>query len=266
MIKVLLVLFVILPLSCHVFLRQMERNNIYFPAKELNYTPLDIGLVFEDIILELQHNIKINGWFIPNEKAKFTVLLLHGNAGNIGDRLDKIQVLHSLGLNVFLIDYRGYGKSSGRPSEKGLYKDAIAAYDFLVKDKGIAAKNIILYGVSLGGAVAVECAKQVEVAAVVTENTFNSLRDMARSIFPFLPKHLIVNRFDSETKVKSLNIPKLFFVSPNDDIVPYKLEKKLYDNSANPKMIVKLDGGHNDSWIISIDIYKRAWIEFLAGL
>jgi len=231
-----------------VWFRYFEWRSIFFPMKDFSYTPKEFGLEYEDVFLRTKDGLEINAWFIPakgSPSQKYTLLFSHGNGGNISHRISKIVILNQLDLNIFIYDYRGYGKSEGRPSEKGFYLDTQAAYDYLIKDKGINADSIIVYGESLGGAVAVDLASRERLKALILEGVFSRTKDMAREIYPFLPSIFIHNKFDSLGKIKNIKIPKLFIHSSIDEIVPIHLSRRLYDAALQPKSFTTVEGGHN---------------------
>ena len=167
------------------------------------------------------------------------------------DRLPKIKFFYDLGLNVFIFDYRGYGRSEGKPSEQGIYLDAQGAYDYLQTRGDVKMDHIILYGASLGGAVVIDLAKERNASFLVVESSFTNARDMARIHFPFVPALFLSLKFDSIDKVRELNIPKLFIHSPEDQVVPYGVGQKLFEAAREPKEFLKTHGGHNDGSIIS---------------
>jgi len=246
--------------------KHMESKGIYYPVKEVTLYPSAADLDFEEIYLNTIDNVKINGWFIPCASAKYTLLFCHGNAGNIQDRLDKLQLLHQIGLDLFIIDYRGFGKSQAQPSEKGFYLDALAAYDYLVNSRHIAPAQIILYGESLGTAVAIDLASQRKVGALILEGAFSCGRDMAKRMYPFLPKFLFSNIFDSLTKIKKIDAPKLFLHSRSDTTVPFALADKLYRAAQEPKEFIELSGGHNDAFLVSPEKFISSISAFIKGL
>ena len=166
---------------------------------------------------------------------------------------------------MFIFDYRGYGRSQGRPSEKGLYLDAGAAYEYLVA-QGITANTIIGYGESLGGAVIIDAASKNTMAALIVDSSFSSAKDMIKAIYPFLPHWIFASKFYSSWKIKNINIPKLIIHSINDEIIPYRLGRKLYDEAAPPKEFLDIRGGHNSNFFESEDILKERISAFLKGL
>jgi len=259
-ILVILALFVVL-------VKYLEANSVFFPSRSLDATPQAAGLAFEDVYISTSQGIRLNAWFVPAAASRYTVLFFHGNAGNISHRLEKLKMLHDLGVSVFIPDYQGYGKSQGRPSEAGLYADARAAYDYLSQARNIPAKSIVLFGESLGGAVAVDLAAAgVPVAALITEMTFSSIRDMGRHYYPFVPVWLVVDRFISWAKVERIKVPKLFITSRLDEVVPYTLEEKLFKRAVEPKQLVVLRGSHNEGFLECRQEYVRALKEFLAAI
>lgn len=248
------------------YIKYIERHAIYYPAKDIEATPKVINLSFEDVYIKTTDNLKINGWFIPYDDAKYTLLFLHGNAGNIGHRLDKIGLLRGIGLNIFIIDYRGYGRSTGRPSEKGCYLDAKAAHDYLLNIRKVSGEQIILYGESLGTGVAVNLAAESPVKAIILEGAFSCGRDMARTIYPFLPAFLFCDSFNSLERIKRVKAAKLFLHSTDDEVVPLTLARKLFDYAPEPKFFAHFRGRHNDAFLDSRNGYLSAIASFINKL
>ncbi len=246
--------------------KRIEHTHIFFPSKELELAPQDLNFSFKEANVSVKEKVILHGWFFPLEGAKDTLLFLHGNAGNISHRLEKIAILRKTGTNIFIIDYRGYGKSSGKPSEKGLYADALAAYRYLTEELFIAPRNIILYGESLGAAVAVNLAAQTEVKALILEGSFSSARDIGKKLYPYLPMCFASDLFNSLEKIRKIKAPKLFFHSPDDEIVPFALGRKLYAAASGPKQFKALKGGHNWAFADSSGVYLQEIIKFLESL
>ncbi len=252
-------LFIILAIILlMVYVRYIESRSIFFPMKKIEFTPGLVNLAFEDVYITTSDNIKLNGWFIPCDNARYTFLFCHGNAGNIGHRIEKIIIFREIGVNVFIIDYRGYGNSEGKPSERGIYLDAKAGYDYLVNTRKIKPEHIILFGESIGGAAVIDLASKVKVGALITEEAFSSARDMARRIYPFLPSFLYSVKLDSLTKIKKVDAPKLIIHSVNDEIVPFALGKKLFNAAKEPKQLVEIMGSHNTAFLDSKEKYTRS--------
>lgn len=252
-----------------VYLRYVERTSFFYPQAVIEITPEEAGMEYEDVCFGSQDKTALNGWFVPAPGASYTILFAHGNAGNISHRITKIELFKKLGYNVFIFDYRGYGKSKGRPSEKGFYKDAQGAYDYLIRTKGFKPEQIIGYGESLGAAVMVDLASKNKLGALIIDSVFSSTKDMAKVVYPFLPlpEWFFATRWDSLNKIKSVpNMPKLFMHSREDEIVPFRLGYKVYDAALLPKDFLELNGGHNDTVFNFYDVFKDGVDSFLREL
>ncbi len=236
---------------------------MFFQVKEIEAAPDYFGLPFEDVYLETSDKLKINAWFIPSPAGRFTLLFLHGNGGNISHRLHKIAQLHSLGVNIFLVDYRGYGRSQGVPSVKGVYQDAQAAFNFLTTEKKIRPGSVVLYGESLGSAPAVRLASENKAGGLILDGGFSCGRDMAKIFFPYIPSCFMPDAFNNLKYISQVKVPKLFIHSKADEIVPVKLARKLYSKAGEPKEFVWLLGGHNTSYIDSLDKYLSSISSFI---
>ena len=249
-------------------LRQMsilDRMLIYFPEKGIASTPLDVGLEYEDVFLTAADGTRVHGWHIPGE-SRVTLLWLHGNAGNISRRLDNILLMRErLGAGVFIIDYRGYGLSEGKPSESGLYMDAEAAFDWLVSERGLdAEREIVIFGRSLGVAVAVETAVRRKVRCVILESGFSSIADMSAatrlSFLSRLTLPLLDARYDSASKMGGLRSPVMILHGDRDRTVPPDMSRRLYDAAPEPKIFHLIaNAGHNDT----VQAGGEAYIETL---
>ncbi len=257
-----LVFILLLPIS----IRYIEKRSIYFPMKEITATPQLAGLPYEEVYFDTSDNKRLNGWFVAYNEAEFTVILCHGNAGNISHRLEKTAMFYDARLNVLIFDYRGYGKSEGIPSEQGLYKDVNAAYDYLTVERKIPKEKIILYGESIGGAVAIDLARKVNAGALITEETFTSVKDMARIAYPFIPHFIFSARFDAVSRIKDISCPKLIIHSVDDEIVPFHLGEKLFNAAAPPKEFLKIRGTHNTAFLDSKKQFIEGIRSFLDGL
>ncbi|VAW12134.1 hypothetical protein MNBD_BACTEROID05-612 [hydrothermal vent metagenome] len=243
----MIVLIIIFCVSVIVYVRFLERTTLFVPDKIITTTPRDVGIEFEDVFFVTKDQVKVHGWFVKGKSSSSKVLLFfHGNAGNISGRVEKVQIFYDLGLSVFIIDYRGYGKSDGSPTEKGMYLDAQGAYDYLVDERNIAGEDIIVYGASLGGVAAIDLANQRKISSLIVDGTFSSARDMAKQIFPFIPSFLINIKLDSIEKIKNIEVPKLMIHSMDDQTVPFSLGKKLFDAASEPKIFLSLSGDHNE--------------------
>ena len=249
-----------------MWVKYVESHNLYFPMKKVTDTPELLGLPYEEIYFRTSDDKKLHGWFIPNDKAKFTIIFCHGNAGNISHRLEKIAIFYDLGVNMFIFDYRGYGKSEGRASESGLYKDTEAAYNYLTGERNISKDDVVIYGESLGGAASIELAERKEVKALITEEAFTSVKDMTKIYYPIIPHFMIGTKFDSVSKIKDIACPKLIIHSLNDEIVPFYLGEKLFNAAGPPKEFLKIRGSHNTAFLDSEEEYIEGIKSFLNGL
>lgn len=230
------------------------------PTRNLETSPTDINLQYDNVYLTTKDQIQIHSWYIPTNNAKKTILFMHGNAGNISHRLETIQIYHKLGFNIFLFDYRGYGESSGKPSEKGTYLDAIAAWDYLTKEKKITADEIIIFGRSLGGGVATELAKNVSPTMLILESTFTSMPNISKEHYPFMPTNIIVkHKYDTVRKLKDITCPVVVIHSRNDEVIPFAHGQLIFDHANEPKSFIELRGGHGNGFMLSKN-------EYIAGL
>jgi len=249
-----------------LYVKYLERKSYYFPSKNIDATPESIGLTYEDVRIETSDNKQIHGWYIPHPEARYTMIFSHGNAGNISHRLDKIFFFHKLKINILIFDYRGYGKSKGSPSEKGLFNDILAAYDYLTQKRSIQNDSILLYGESLGGAVAIECAYKNSAGGLIVEDTFTSVKDMAKIYYPFVPQFLISNLYDSKSKIKHIRCPVLIIHSREDDIAPFAHGEQLFELAPEPKYFCIIHGSHNEAFFNSLDTIKQEIQTFLNEL
>lgn len=243
------------------------QGKLIFPATRNIYrTPADVPFNwdYEDVYVAVGDE-KSHAWFIPLENARATVLFSHGNAGNIADRLESVQIFRRLGMSVLLYDYGGYGKSSGRPSESRVYADVAAMWDYLVEERGLLPQEIIIFGRSLGGAAAAHLGAQVESAAVVLESTFSSIPDVVRDMMPLggVLARGVRHHFPSIEKVKDIRSPLLIIHSVDDTLIPYAHGRRLYDTASAPKYFLDIRGDHNDGFILSLDIYLDGWERFI---
>ena len=241
-----------------------QEKLVFFPGKAIGDTPGVIGLPYEDVYLVTKDNVNIHGWHIPHPDAKATLLFFHGNAGNISHRIDSISIFHDIGLSVFIIDYRGYGRSEGRPSEDGTYRDAQAAWDYLVQERRLRPDQIIVFGRSLGGAVAASLAAKVTPAAVILESTFTSVKELGKYLYPYLPVSRISRiHYPVDKHISSFNCPVLVIHSHQDDVVPVRFGRRLFEYAREPKMFLSISGDHNYGFILSKDVYVKGIKQFL---
>ena len=241
-----------------------EDRLIYFPQKTLDSRPADWDLSAEDWSIAAADGVRLAGWWIRG-RGESVLVYFHGNAGNASHRLGRSRdLVEGLGLDVVLVDYRGYGMSSGRPSEAGLYADGEAIVRG-VEARGIGPERIVLFGESLGGAVALETAMRRPCRAVILEAPFLSIPDMARSVYPFVPSFLVRTRFDNASKIARLAVPKLVVQAEHDDVVPPDQTRRLFELAAPPKEYYVIRGArHNDTASVGGQAYLEAWRAFLA--
>jgi fermentation-respiration switch protein FrsA (DUF1100 family) len=253
--------------ALNLYVYYMQANLIYFPnmpGRELITTPENIGLAYQDVEFVTEDDIRLHGWFIPNENAEKTILFFHGNAGNISHRLESIDIFNRLGLNVFIIDYRGYGQSEGKITEKGSYRDAEAAWHYLVNIRGIDEKQIIVFGRSLGASIAAWLASKQAPSALIIESGFTSVPSMGQRLYPFLPVRWLAHfRYDTMQYVQSVSCPVLVAHSKDDEIIPYDEGRKIFDAANNPKHFLEMQGGHNDGFMVSGSDYINGLRDFI---
>ena len=237
----------------------------HIPGREVDFTPADIGLGYESLKLNTQDGMELDGWFIPASQTGPTLLFFHGNAGNISHRLDSIRIFHDLDLDVLIFDYRGYGRSTGKPSEQGVYRDAETAWRYLTEARKINPDRIILFGRSLGSAVAAWLATRTQAGAVILESPFTSVPDMAAKLYPLAPVRLLARlEFNTLAAVKSIQAPLLVMHSRQDEIIPFSQGRAVYEAAGSRKRFVELRGGHNDGFIVSGGAYVNSLRSFLA--
>lgn len=249
-----------------VLIRWVEKHIVFFPSRfpEGNWNPQSVGVEVREVFFSAG-NLPLHGWHLTHPRPVAQILMCHGNAGNIAGRLDLLQSMQAhLAADIFIFDYRGFGRSGGAPTEDGVYEDAIAAFDWLRN----AAPDlpVIVHGHSLGTAVAVELAtRRRDVEGLILESPFTSGRDMARQMFGALPMHWIASmRWASDEKIADLHMPKLFLHGDRDTTVPLSLGQALYESAPPPKEIVIIpQAGHNDLYLVDSERYFGAISRFL---
>ena len=268
LLKLLIMIVVMAYLSVVLLVYFGQSRLIYFPQQQISNTPKDIGLDYTSVNIATSDGETLHGWWVPVPDAKGTVLFFHGNAGNISHRINYLKMFKQLGYNTLLFDYRGYGQSSGVPSESGTYLDAQAVWRYLTEIQGIAAERIVLFGESLGGAVAAWLAAREKPSLLVMASTFTSVPDMAAEIYPFLPVRWLARfHYNTLESLQSITCPVLIAHSAEDEIVPFEQSQQLFKAAPEPKQFLFLAGGHNTGlifkqpeWIKSMGTFMDAHI------
>ena len=244
----------------------IEHSLIYYPIRQLEGDPRAYRLRHEEITFVAEDGVRLHGWLVPGP-APWVLLWAHGNAGNISHRLDNLAEFHRrLGVSVFIFDYRGYGRSDGRPSEEGLYRDARAALATLQARPDLDPSRIIYFGRSLGAAVAVELALHRPPAALILETPFLSVSAIANRTLPGVG-YLFRTRFDSLAKIGRIRAPLLVLHGDRDEVIPFDHGRRLFEAGPEPKTFYAIPGAHhNDTYLVGGEAYWRVWREFLDGL
>jgi fermentation-respiration switch protein FrsA (DUF1100 family) len=239
-------------------------------------SPQDIGLGYESVWLTAGDGVRLHGWYLPADDGRAadgahaangqhaTLLFLHGNAGNISHRLDSLRIFHRLGLSVLIFDYRGYGQSEGSPSEEGLERDARAAWEHLTRVRGVAPESIVVFGRSMGAALAAGLAAEQRPAALIIESAFTSVPDLAAQHYWWVPARSLARlRFDTREALARVRAPVLVVHSEDDEIVPFAHGEALYAAAREPKSLLRLRGDHNGGFMLSGDDYVHGLSQFL---
>jgi pimeloyl-ACP methyl ester carboxylesterase len=255
-----------------------QASLVFMPSKDVGETPKTIGLKFEDIQIITKDNISLDAWYVPAKEdggiGKGVILFCHGNGGNIGNRVSYLPIFRDLGLSTLLFDYRGYGKSDGKPTEEGTYADVEAAWQYLIQERKIPPKKIIVYGESLGGAIASYIAQKTSnqdpknaAGGLILASTFTSISDRAAEIYPFLPIRLLSRfNYNSSDRLPNIKIPVLIIHSTDDEIIPFHHGERNFQVANEPKKLVKLRGDHNSGFLDSLETYRTGISEFIQRL
>lgn len=244
----------------------IESGLIYFPSRDVLFTPENVHLEYEDIFMQTKDGVRVHAWYIPCQEATATMLWFHGNAGNIGDRVDHLKVYHNRWkVNQMIVEYRGYGKSEGRVSEEGTYEDGRAAVRYLTSEKGVSPDKLFIFGRSLGSAVAVQMALESPCAGLMLEAPFTSVRDMAKTHYPLLGHiYPLRIRYDSIGKLDRIHVPLLILHGDQDTIVPVEMGKRLFRAANEPKTYFTIrNAGHNDILIRMDKLYHETVQDFI---
>lgn len=251
-----------------ILARIFENKFIYFPPRypEGWTSPSAYALPVEDLWLTDGDGVRINAWFLADSASPKALLWFHGNAENIGMGLEQMKALSRLGINVLAIDFRGYGKSEGSPSEAGVYLDGEAGYQYLVESRHFEPRNIFIYGHSLGGAVATEVAFRHQCGGLIVESSFTSMRDMARHVMkiPFM-EYVTKSRFDSIAKIAQVRAPVMIIHGREDKLIPFSMGQRLYAAAHEPKTFLATQSGHDDPYIMGGKEYWDRWRTFING-
>ncbi len=234
-----------------VMLRWFEHSQVYYPSRELQAAPAELGRVFEDARFKAGDGVELHGWFFPADtnspRARIAFLICHGNGGNVSHRLELCAALLKTGASVFVFDYRGYGQSHGRPGEEGTYRDAQAAHAWL-RQKGFRGADIVAFGESLGGGVVSELALRETVGGLVLQSTFTSIPDIGAEIYPWLPvRWMSTIKYDTHAKLPRIKVPVLVMHSREDDLARFSHAEKNFAAANEPKAFSELNGGHNEA-------------------
>ena len=244
----------------------LDHQYLYFPSpweprdwKALSQLPL------EEVWITASDGTRIFGWYVEAPQRRAVFLWYHGNAGNLSHRLDNIAELHRRGISLFIIDYRGYGQSEGRPSEEGFYADGLAAYEYLSRARAIAPEQLIIFGRSLGAAVAGEVARQRPAAGLILETPFPSVEAIARTLYAGLPAHrLLQARFDLVKRLPDVRMPVLVLHGDRDTIIPFAFGQAVYAAANEPKRFYRIPGAdHNDTYIVGGEPYFQELLAFV---
>lgn len=241
-----------------------QERLIYIPHRIVWRNPADAGLPHEEVFLTAADGVRLHAWFLPNPANRGTILFFHGNAGNIAHRVDTAKVLWEWGLNVLLIDYRGFGNSGGKPSGRGTSLDADAAWKFLVEKKEVPPGRIVLFGRSLGSAVAADLAARITPAGVILESGFTSLPEIGARLYPWLPVRLLSrHRYPTLENVKCFRCPVLVAHSRHDEVIPFSHAEQVFAAAPEPKFFFEMVGGHRDGVSVTGVPYQRAIKSFI---
>ena len=265
--------FILVVAACYLLLAVvvyfMQSRMLYLPeipGRTLTTTPTSVGMDYQDVSIETTDGVTLHGWFISGRSSQ-VLLFFHGNAGNISHRLDSIRQFHDLGLSVLIIDYRGYGQSEGRTTERGIYRDADAAWRYLIEGRGIVASDIVIFGRSLGASVASRLATQHQPLALIVESSFTSVPDIAQELYPWLPARWL-SRLSHATRdyVRDVRCAVLVVHSRDDEIIPFQHGEAIFASANEPRTQLVIRGTHNDAFLGDEQTYIDGLRAFLTGL
>jgi hypothetical protein len=255
-----------------------QSNLVFMPSKDVIETPEILSIKFENIQITTRDNVNLDSWFVPAKDndlvGKGVILFCHGNGGNISNRISYLPIFRELGLATFLFDYRGYGKSGGTPTEEGTYADVEAAWQYLTQERQIPPQKIIIYGESLGGAIASYLAQKNSqqngndnAGGLVLASTFTSISDRAAELYPFMPIRFLSRfSYNSIDRLPSIKIPVLVIHSIDDEIIPFHHGERNFQVANQPKKLVRLRGDHNGGFLDSLETYRNGVNEFIQSI
>lgn len=262
----ILALILVLYASVVAWVYFNQRTLLYRPEKVMFEKPTDYGLRYEDVLLNTGLH-SIHGWYIPARNARATMLYCHGNAHNISGRTETIQLLNSMGINLLIFDYSGYGKSDGQPTEKNIYNDVVTAWNYLTEEREIPSREIIIMGRSLGGGPASWLARKVDAAGLILEATFTSMTALAGRSYPFLPvKFLLKDTFPVKFYLRDIKLPVLIAHSTQDEIISFSMGEELYEAAHEPKTFLKMEGRHADAFLETGEKYINTLDQFIESV
>jgi len=260
--RIIVLVGLIFYLSFSALLLILQSHMVYYPTRDIERTPDEVGLSYEKVEFTSNDGTVLTGWFVPARAERGVILFCHGNGGNISHRIESIRVFHDLGLSTFIFDYRGYGLSRGRPTEEGTYEDADAAWRYLVEVRRIPRDRIIIFGRSLGGAVASRLANDHTPKILIIESSFTSIGDMGAHLFPWLPVRLLARfHYTTLTYLREVKCPVLVVHSRDDDLIPFAHGRALFEAAPEPKEFLILHGTHNDGFLVS----GKSYVDGLNG-
>ena len=252
-----------------VFLYFYQNRMLFLPnlpSRTVKHSPSDVELAYESVTLVTSDNIQLDAWFVPAPQERGIILFCHGNAGNISHRLNSLLLFHKLGFSTLIFDYRGYGRSQGSPSETGTYLDAMAAWDYLIQERSAVPSRIIVFGRSLGAAVAVHQSTLHSPGALILESSFTSVPDLAAELYPFLPARWLSRLdYNVQQQLQAVSCPVLVVHSRNDEIIPFRHGQILYAVANEPKQFLELHGSHNEGFLLAGKIYTEGLDGFLSA-
>jgi len=266
MIAIVLIAVALLYAAFGLVLYLLQSRFIYFPDRAIGVTPADAGMDYEDVTFRAADGVALAGWYVPAppRRRRAVVLYCHGNAGNISHRVPTVRLMHDLGLGVLIFDYRGYGHSAGQPDEQGTYVDADAAWTYLTERRQVPPEDIVVFGRSLGGAVAAHLAERRRPAAAVLESTFTSIPDVAaRTYFMYPVRTLSKFHYDTRDRMSRITCPVFVVHSRDDEMIPFEHGRRIYEAANEPKRFLELRGGHNEAFLDAGRRYAEALSEFI---